>query len=102
MKNQLLSGLCFPSLTIPLQFRQRPAILLNCALHESLGVSVPTWVSRQAGSLTRLQINYLSINHYLITTFDSLLNFYMTSVKIMFPFHSMKEAVKARKVHSEV
>ena len=63
MKNRLLSGLCFPSLTIPLQFRQRPATLLNCALHESLGVSVPTWVSRQAGSLTRLQISYLSINH---------------------------------------
>ena len=39
---------------------------------------------------------------HLIITFDSLLNFYVASVNIMFPFHSMKEAVKARKVHSEV
>ena len=39
---------------------------------------------------------------HLIIIFDSLLNFYVASVKIMFPFRSMKEAVKARKVHSEV
>lgn len=73
------------------------ASLLNCAL--CWIAALTAFNSRQA---PRLQISHLSINDSPNYNFDSLLNLYVASVKIMFPFHSIYSIKKSKRFRSLV